>query len=184
MLKKTTISFSECMIQVFTFHFFGCLEIFILVLMAVDHYVAICKPLHYTTIMGHWVCGVLMSLAWLGSCVHSAAQILLALSLPFCGPNVINHYFCDLQPLLKLACTDTYVTDLLLVSNSGAICTVSIVMLYPVLSSCILWETTVLTGGKKRSRPASPTSLWSSCSLVLAYLYTLALQPPSPWIRW
>uniref|UniRef100_A0A452FMH0 G-protein coupled receptors family 1 profile domain-containing protein n=1 Tax=Capra hircus TaxID=9925 RepID=A0A452FMH0_CAPHI len=127
---KTTISFSECMIQVFTFHFFGCLEIFILVLMAVDHYVAI-------------FCGVLMSLAWLGSCVHSAAQILLALSLPFCGPNVINHYFCDLQPLLKLACTDTYVTDLLLVSNSGAICTVSIVINHSAdgrkkaLSTCI-----------------------------------------------
>uniref|UniRef100_A0A8C2NH53 G-protein coupled receptors family 1 profile domain-containing protein n=1 Tax=Capra hircus TaxID=9925 RepID=A0A8C2NH53_CAPHI len=108
LLKNATISFSECicMIQVFTFHFFGCLEIFILVLMAVDHYVAI-------------FCGVLMSLAWLGSCVHSAAQILLALSLPFCGPN----------PLLQLACTDTYVTNLLLVSNSGAICTVSFVML-------------------------------------------------------
>ena len=129
LLKKASISFSECMIQVFTFHFFGCLEIFILVLMAVDRYVAICKPLHYTTIISHQVCGVLISLAWLGSCVHSSAQIFLALSLPFCGPNVIDHYFCDLQPLLKLACTDTYVTNLLLVSNSGAICTVSFVML-------------------------------------------------------
>uniref|UniRef100_A0A8C6CGX7 Olfactory receptor n=1 Tax=Moschus moschiferus TaxID=68415 RepID=A0A8C6CGX7_MOSMO len=129
LLKKTTISFSGCMIQVFAFHFFGCLEIFILILMAVDRYVAICKPLHYMTIMSHRVCGVLMSLAWVGSCVHSSAQILLALSLPFCGPNVIDHYFCDLQPLLKLACTDTYVTNLLLVSNSGAICTVSFVML-------------------------------------------------------
>ncbi|XP_055278729.1 olfactory receptor 4C16-like [Moschus berezovskii] len=129
LLKKTTISFSECMIQVFAFHFFGCLEVFILILMAVDRYVAICKPLHYMTIMSHRVCGVLMSLAWVGSCVHSSAQILLALRLPFCGPNVIDHYFCDLQPLLKLACTDTYVTNLLLVSNSGAICTVSFVML-------------------------------------------------------
>ena len=129
LLKKTTISFSECMFQVFTFHFFGCLEIFILILMAVDRYVAICKPLHYTTIMSHRVCGVLMALAWVGSCVHSSAQIFLALSLPFCGPNVIDHYFCDLQPLLKLACADTYVTNLLLVSNSGAICTVSFVML-------------------------------------------------------
>uniref|UniRef100_A0A2K6T0G8 Olfactory receptor n=1 Tax=Saimiri boliviensis boliviensis TaxID=39432 RepID=A0A2K6T0G8_SAIBB len=116
-LSKSTISFSECMIQVFTFHFFGCLEIFILILMAVDRYVAICKPLHYMTIMSHRVCGVLMAL------------IFLALSLPFCGPNVIDHYFCDLQPLLKLACSDTYVVNLLLVSNSGAICTVSFVML-------------------------------------------------------
>ncbi|XP_011947815.1 PREDICTED: olfactory receptor 4C16 [Cercocebus atys] len=127
--KNDTISFSECMIQVFTSHFFGCLEIFILILMALDRYVAICKPLHYMTIMSHRVCGVLVAVAWVGSCVHSLAQIFLALSLPFCGPNVIDHYFCDLQPLLKLACSDTYVVNLLLVSNSGAICTLSFVML-------------------------------------------------------
>uniref|UniRef100_A0A8W4F8B1 Olfactory receptor n=1 Tax=Sus scrofa TaxID=9823 RepID=A0A8W4F8B1_PIG len=118
LLKNATISFNECIVQVFSSHFFGCLEIFILILMAVDRYVAICKPLHYTTVMSHRVCGVLMAVAWVGSCV-----------LPFCGPNVIDHYFCDLQPLLKLACADTYVTNLLLVSNSGAICTVSFVML-------------------------------------------------------
>ena len=129
LLKNATISFNECIVQVFSFHFFGCLEIFILVLMAVDRYVAICKPLHYTTMMSHRVCGVLVAVAWVGSCVHSSAQIFLALSLPFCGPNVTDHYLCDLQPLLQLACTDTYVTNLLLVSNSGAISTVSFVML-------------------------------------------------------
>ncbi|XP_057632202.1 olfactory receptor 4C16-like [Chionomys nivalis] len=129
LLKEASIPFSECIIQVFTFHFFGCLEIFILILMAVDRYVAICKPLHYMTIMSHWVCGVLVVIAWVGSCVHSLVQICLALSLPFCGPNEIDHFFCDLQPLLKLACTDTYMINLLLVSNSGAICTVSFLML-------------------------------------------------------
>ncbi|KAM5318329.1 olfactory receptor 4C11-like [Glossophaga mutica] len=128
--QKKTISYNdECLIQVFSFHFFGCLEIFILILMALDRYVAICKPLHYMTIMSRQVCGVLVAVAWVGSCVHSLAQIFLALSLPFCGPNVIDHYLCDLQPLLQLACTDTYVINLLLVSNSGAICTVSFVML-------------------------------------------------------
>ncbi|XP_006902638.1 PREDICTED: olfactory receptor 4C16-like [Elephantulus edwardii] len=129
LLKNSTISFSECIIQVFSFHFFGCLEIFILILMAVDRYVAICKPLHYMTIMNKRVCSVLVAVAWVGSCVHSLAQIFLALSLPYCGPNVIDHYFCDLQPLLQLACADTYVVNLLLVSNSGAICTISFVML-------------------------------------------------------
>nr|XP_027792453.1 olfactory receptor 4C16-like [Marmota flaviventris] len=126
---RTTISFSECIIQVFSLHFFGCLEIFILILMAVDRYVAICKPLHYMTIMSRRVCSVLVAMAWVGSCVHSSAQIFLALRLPFCGPNEIDHYFCDLEPLLKLACTDTYMINLLLVSNSGAICTVSFVVL-------------------------------------------------------
>ncbi|KAM9219820.1 olfactory receptor 4C16-like [Dugong dugon] len=129
LLKNNTISFSECMIQIFSFHVFGCLEIFILILMAVDRYVAICKPLHYMTIMSWQVCSVLVAIAWVGACVHSLAQIFLALSLPFCGPNVIDHYLCDFQPLLKLACTDTYVINLLLVSNSGVICIVSFVML-------------------------------------------------------
>ncbi|XP_049718438.1 olfactory receptor 4C16-like [Elephas maximus indicus] len=129
LLKNSPISFSECKIQVFSLHFFGCLEIFILILMAVDCYVAICKPLHCMSMMNLQVCSVLVAVAWVGACVHSLAQISLALSLPFCGPDVIDHYLCDLQPLLKLACTDTYVTNLLLVSNSGAICTVSFVML-------------------------------------------------------
>ncbi|XP_020937092.1 olfactory receptor 4C16-like [Sus scrofa] len=129
LLKNATISFNECIVQVFSFHFFGCLEIFILILMAVDLYVAICKPIRYTTIMSHGVCGVLVAVAWVGSCVHSLTRIFQALSLPFCGPNVMDHYMCDLKPLLKLACADTYVTNLPLVSNSGAICTESFVML-------------------------------------------------------
>ncbi|XP_064135034.1 olfactory receptor 4C16-like [Loxodonta africana] len=129
LLKNNTISFSECMIQVFSFHFFGCLEIFILILIAVDHYVVICKPPHYMSIMNRRICSVWVATGWVASCVHSSVQIFLTLSLPFCGPEVIDCYLCDLQPLLKLACTDTYVTNLLLVSNSGAICTASFVML-------------------------------------------------------
>nr|CAI9692361.1 unnamed protein product [Rangifer tarandus platyrhynchus] len=128
--QKKTISYNECMTQVFAAHFFGCMEIFVLILMAFDRYMAICKPLRYTTIMSRHLCGVLVNLAWLGSCIHSSAQIFLVLRLPFCGPTVIDHYFCDLQPLLKLACMDTSVTNLLVVSNSGAICTVSFIILF------------------------------------------------------
>ncbi|XP_055993370.1 olfactory receptor 4C11-like [Sorex fumeus] len=127
--NNATISFNECLLQVFSLHFFGCLEIFILIIMALDRYVAICKPLHYMTIMNRQVCKSLVVVAWVGSCVHSLAQICLALSLPFCGPNVIDHFVCDLEPLLNLACTDTYMVNILLVSNSGAICTVSFVLL-------------------------------------------------------
>ncbi|XP_053779865.1 olfactory receptor 4C11 [Desmodus rotundus] len=127
--RKKTISYNECMTQVFAVHFFGAMEIFVIILMAFDRYVAICKPLQYPIIMSQRVCGVLVSVAWVGSCIHSLAQIFLALQLPFCGPNVIDHYFCDLQPLLNLACVDTYVTNLLVVSNSGVISTVSFIIL-------------------------------------------------------
>ncbi|XP_057585968.1 olfactory receptor 4C16-like [Hippopotamus amphibius kiboko] len=150
LLKKATISFSEGVVQVFSFHFIGRLEIFILILMAVDCYVAICKPLCYTIIMSHRVCGVLVAVAWVGSCVHSSAQIVLALSLPFCVPNVIDHYVCDLQPLLKLPCTVTYVTNLLLVLSSGAFCVVGFVML--MFSSVIIlhsWRNHSAEGRKK-----------------------------------
>nr|XP_020727926.1 olfactory receptor 4C11-like [Odocoileus virginianus texanus] len=128
--QKKTISYNECMTQVFAAHFFGCMEIFVLILMAFDRYMAICKPLRYTTIMSRHLCGVLVILAWVGSCIHSSAQTFLVLRLPFCGPNVIDHYFCDLQPLLKLACMDTSVINLLVVSNSGAICMVSFIILF------------------------------------------------------
>ncbi|XP_076968432.1 olfactory receptor 4C11-like [Tamandua tetradactyla] len=129
LVQKKIISYNECMTQVFAAHFFGCLEIFVLLLMAFDRYVAICKPLRYTTIMSRRVCSVLVVLAWVGSCIHSSAQLFLALRLPFCSSNVIDHYWCDLQPLLKLACMDTYMINLLVVSNSGAICMVSFMIL-------------------------------------------------------
>ncbi|NP_001000646.1 olfactory receptor Olr635 [Rattus norvegicus] len=129
LFQKKIITYNECMTQIFAAHFFGCMEIFVLILMAFDRYVAICKPLRYTTIMNQHICGILVILAWVGSCIHSSAQIILALRLPFCGPNVIDHFSCDLQPLLKLACMDTYVINLLVVSNSGAICTVSFIVL-------------------------------------------------------
>ncbi|XP_046500563.1 olfactory receptor 4C11-like [Equus quagga] len=129
--QKKTISFKECFkkTQVFAVHFFGCTEVFVLILMAFDRYVAICKPLRYTTIMSRQICVVLVILAWVGACIHSSAQIFLILRLPFCGPNVIDHYFCDLQPLLKLACMDTYVINVLVVSNSGALCMMNFVIL-------------------------------------------------------
>ncbi|XP_032138315.1 olfactory receptor 4C11 [Sapajus apella] len=126
---KKIISYNECMTQVFALHLFGCMEIFVLILMSVDRYAAICKPLHYPTIMSQKICIILIVLAWIGSFIHSTAQIILALRLPFCGPNMIDHYCCDLQPLLKLACMDTYTINLLLVSNSGAICSSSFMIL-------------------------------------------------------
>ncbi|CAO2616950.1 Olfactory receptor 4B1 [Lemmus lemmus] len=127
--KVKTISLKGCLTQIFFFHFWGVAEIFLLVVMAYDRYVAICKPLHYMNIMRHQVCHMLVGVSWLGGFLHSLIQVLITIQLPFCGPNVIDHYFCDLQPLFKLACTDTFVESVTVMANSGLIALCSFLVL-------------------------------------------------------
>ncbi|XP_065497688.1 olfactory receptor 4S2-like [Caloenas nicobarica] len=121
LVQNKTISFVGCIAQLFGVHFFGCTETFILTVMAYDRYTAICRPLHYTTLMTRRVCGQMVISSWMGGFVHSMVQTLLTSRLSFCGPNIIDHYFCDVHPLLQLACNNTYAVSIIVVANSGLI---------------------------------------------------------------
>ncbi|XP_050191193.1 olfactory receptor 4S2-like [Myiozetetes cayanensis] len=122
LVEDRTISFAGCMAQLFCTHFFGCTEVFLLVVMAYDRCVAICKPLHYASIVSPRVCRCLVAASGLGGFVHSLMQTLLVLQLPFCGPsNGLDHYFCDVHPLLALACADTYTVSVSNAVSTGLI---------------------------------------------------------------
>ncbi|XP_075388383.1 olfactory receptor 4Q2 [Tenrec ecaudatus] len=127
--KEKLITYDQCIVQLFFLHFVGAAEMFLLTVMAYDRYVAICRPLHYTTVMSRALCCFLVVASWTGGFVHSTVQTVLTIHLPFCGPNQVDNFFCDVPPVIKLACADTFVIELLMVSNSGLISTSSFVVL-------------------------------------------------------
>lgn len=110
--RKKTIPFFSCTIQLYFSLSFGMIECVLLGVMAYDRYVAICHPLHYTVIMDQNTCIQLAAISWSSSFLSSMVINMLTLSLPYCGPNVLNHFFCEVPSVLRLACTDTSLIEL------------------------------------------------------------------------
>ncbi|XP_055451695.1 olfactory receptor 4K5-like [Psammomys obesus] len=117
--EHKNISFGGCITQIFFIHLFTGGEMVILVSMAYDRYVAICKPLHYMTIMNQNTCAVMVAISWAVGLVHTLSQLSFTVNLAFCGPNEVDSFFCDLPRVVKLACIDSYLTEILIVVNSG-----------------------------------------------------------------
>ncbi|XP_006863321.1 PREDICTED: olfactory receptor-like protein DTMT-like [Chrysochloris asiatica] len=136
-----SIPYAGCLTQMYFFLFFADLESLLLVAMAYDRYVAICFPLHYTTIMSPQRCLSLVALSWVLTMSHAMLHTLLMSRLYFCADNVIPHFFCDLSALLKLACSDTQVNELVIFIMGGLIVIIPfllIIMSYVRIISSIL----------------------------------------------
>ncbi|KAM4808012.1 olfactory receptor 6E1-like [Rhinophrynus dorsalis] len=108
-----SISFHGCLAQSYVYFLLGTTEFLLLAIMSFDRYVAICHPLRYGTIMNPKLSLQLVFCSWLGSFMDTIVQTILTFRLPFCGSNIINHYFCDVAPLLKLACAETHLIGML-----------------------------------------------------------------------
>ncbi|XP_072270000.1 olfactory receptor 10A7-like [Pyxicephalus adspersus] len=127
LLLAKGISFIGCATQLYFFCFLGTTECFLLACMAYDRFVAICHPLHYMTVMTKAKCLELSLGSWLSGILLSIIQISYVFSLPFCSSNIIDHVFCDILPVVKLACADTFANEIAILMYG------SLVILLPFL---------------------------------------------------
>uniref|UniRef100_A0A8D1PLV2 Olfactory receptor n=1 Tax=Sus scrofa TaxID=9823 RepID=A0A8D1PLV2_PIG len=163
--KCKVISFKGCLAQIFLLHFFGGSELVILIAMAFDRYVAICKPLRYTTIMSSNVCVGIVAAAWGTGFLHSVSQLAFAVNLTFCGPNEVDSFYCDLPRVIKLSCTDTYRLDIMVIANSGVLTVCSFVLL--IISYTVILVTIQHLPSQKSSKALS--TLTAHITVVLLF---------------
>nr|XP_036868951.1 olfactory receptor 24 [Manis javanica] len=165
--KSKFISYACCLTQMYFFHFFGIVDSVLIAVMAYDRFVAICHPLHYTTVMSPRLCALLASTPWVFSCFISLTHILLMTRLVFCSNNELTHYFCDLTPLLRLSCTDTSVNKMFVLIVAGLVIATPFLCILASYARIIITILQVPSaGGRKKA--------FSTCSShlsVVALLY-------------
>nr|XP_048272986.1 olfactory receptor 10S1 [Myodes glareolus] len=140
-LDGNVISFHGCAIQLYCFHFLASTECFLYTVMAYDRYLAICQPLHYPVAMNRRVCVGLAGSTWAIGSVHSAIHTSLTFHLLYCGPHHIAYFFCDIPPVLKLACADTSINELVMLANIGVVaagCLILIIISYVFIVAAVL----------------------------------------------
>ncbi|XP_045679419.1 olfactory receptor 10G2 [Phyllostomus hastatus] len=135
------IPFGGCVAQLYFFHFLGSTECFLYTLMAYDRYLAICRPLHYPMLMNGKLCTILVSGVWVAGSIHGSIQAILTFRLPYCGPNEVDYFICDIPAVLRLACADTTVNELVTFVDIGVVaasCFMLILLSYANIVHAIL----------------------------------------------
>ncbi|XP_045653428.1 olfactory receptor 7A5-like [Ursus americanus] len=112
--QSKAVTYEGCLSQIFFFVVFGCLNNLLLSVMAYDRFVAICHPLHYMVIMNPWLCGLLVLVSWIVSVLNSSLQSSMLLRLSFRTEVEIPHFFCELNQIIQLACSDPFLNDMLM----------------------------------------------------------------------
>ncbi|XP_004772159.1 olfactory receptor 2A25 [Mustela putorius furo] len=115
------ISFAGCVTQTFLFLTFAHIECLLLVVMSYDRYVAICHPLRYSAIMSWRVCITLTLTSWILGVLLALVHLVLLIPLPFCGPQKVNHFFCEIIAVLKLACADTHINEIVVLAGAVSV---------------------------------------------------------------
>ncbi|XP_012507319.1 PREDICTED: olfactory receptor 6C2-like [Propithecus coquereli] len=162
-----SITYNICIIQVFFIDVFGVTEFFLLAIMSYDRYVAICKPLHYVTIMSHRVCRSLVLCCWMAGLLIILPPLTLFLNLKFCDSNVIDHFICDASPILKISCSDTWFIEQMVIAC--AVMTFIMTLMCVVLSYIYILKTILKFPSAQQRKKAFSTS--SSHMIVVCITY-------------
>ncbi|XP_026519069.1 olfactory receptor 14A16-like [Terrapene carolina triunguis] len=197
-LNTRSISYAGCVAQVFLFVFFAEADFAFLTVMAYDRYVAICKPLHYETVMNSRACVQMAASAWISGILFSVLHTGNTFALTFCGGNMVDQFFCEIPQLLKLSCSDSYLSEVGVLAFNACLllgCFVFIIVSYvqifksvlripseqgrhKALSTCLPHLTVVslfvCTGAFAYLKPTSSST--SALDLMVAVLYSVV--PP------
>ncbi|KAM4690458.1 olfactory receptor 12D1-like [Rhinophrynus dorsalis] len=168
-MEDKRISFQGCIAQLYFFHFFGSTEALLLTSMSYDRYIAICNPLRYHVLMAWSVCIQLASCCWLIGFIYSLSHTILTSKLPFCKMNKVTHFYCDIKPLLKLACTDTNLNEHLVSIISGFVAVNTFVI---IVISYIFIGTHLVNLRSNQNRSKSFSTCSSHLTVVLLYFVT------------
>ncbi|XP_074872939.1 olfactory receptor 2B6-like [Carettochelys insculpta] len=174
-----SITWAGCVVQLYVFLSLGCTECLLLVVMAYDRYVAICRPLRYTIVMNQRLCLQMAAAVWLSGFGNSMVQTILTVRLPRCGRNRIDHFFCEVPALLRLACVDTS-------ANEAEAFAVSVIFLLVPLGLILVSYSYIVTAVLRMQSAKGRLKAFNTCAshlAVVALFYGTAifiyLQPPS-----
>uniref|UniRef100_A0A8D2AS90 Olfactory receptor n=1 Tax=Sciurus vulgaris TaxID=55149 RepID=A0A8D2AS90_SCIVU len=170
LVERNTISYVGCDIQLGSAVFFGTVECFLLAVMAYDRFVAICSPLLYSTKMSTHVYLQLLLVAYTGGLFNASSFAISFFSLLFCGPNGVNHFFCDFAPLLELSCSDVSVPSVIPSFSAGSIIVVTVCV---IAVSYVSILTTVLRMRSPKGRHKAFSTCTSHLTAVTLYYGTI-----------
>ncbi|XP_077175176.1 olfactory receptor 5AR1-like [Paroedura picta] len=177
--ESKSIGYFGCAIQLFICIVCGSTECLLLAVMAYDRYVAVCNPLHYTTIMSGKLCVCLVASSYVLSILYSSLHTVFTFILSFCGPNVINHYYCDIPPLLQLSCSDTLINETVIFVQVS-INSVGTTMVILISYVCILVTVLKIRSAESRCKAFSTcTSHLTVVSLFYGTIFFMYLRPSS-----
>ncbi|XP_056396147.1 olfactory receptor 5F1-like [Hyla sarda] len=183
--ENGAISFSGCMVQVYLFTLCATAECILLAAMACDRYVAIIRPLRYTVIINRMVCVYLAIFAWSSGILNSTINTVVTSNLYFCGPNVMDRLYCEVQPLIRLSCSDTHLSDML-ATLSAAVFGVSCLLF--ILTSYTFILLAIMKMKSRSSRSKTFSTCTSHITVVILYfgglifMYLLPNDRSSQWL--